>query len=109
VSNPTKASWTDPTLNTDGSTIGAGEITGYTIGVRLATGVAGTYPYTATVAAGATSDLLSALSPVLPTGVSLIGAVQALSATNGNSAWSAESAPFEILAAPNPPTGFTVS
>lgn len=109
MSNVTTASWTDPTTNVDGTPIAAGEITGYSVGVRLASGVAGTYPYVATAPATATSELLSLLVPVLPTGQSLIGAVQALSTANGPSKWSTESAAFTLLAPPNPPTGFTVS
>jgi len=109
MANPTKASWTDPSTNTDGSAIASGEITGYQIGVRLTTGTAGTYAYTASAPATATSELLSLLTPVLPTGVQLVGAVMALSTTNGNSAWSTESAAFTMLAPPSPPTGFQIA
>jgi hypothetical protein len=109
MSNVTTAKWTDPTTNTDGTPIASGEITGYAVGVRLASGTAGTYPYQATAPATATSELLSLLTPVLPTGEALIGAVQAISATNGNSAWSSESSSFTLLAPPSAPTGFTVS
>jgi hypothetical protein len=106
--NPTKASWTDPTTNTDGSAIAAGEITGYLVGVRLASGVAGTYPYTATVAPAQTSDLLSALTPALPLGVQLIGAVQALS-TVKRAAVTETIQAIAILFTPEAPTGFTVN
>jgi beta-glucosidase len=109
MANPSKVSWTDPTTNVDGTAIAAGEITGYLVGVRLASGTAGTYAYTASAPATSASELLNLLIPVLPTGASLIAAVQALSTTNGNSAWSVESAPFELLTAPNPPTGLVVS
>lgn len=111
MANPTKATWTDPTTNTDGTAVSTGEITGYTVGVRntAATGsVAGTYPYSASAPAGATSELLSALTPTLPTGVLLAGAVQALSSSNGNSAWSTE-ATFTLTAPPSPPAGFSVA
>lgn len=111
MTNPTKATWTDPTTNTDGTTIASGEITGYAVGVRntAASGsVPGVYPYTATAPATSTSELLSLLTPVLPTGVPLAGAVQALSTTNGNSAWSAE-ATFTLVAPPNAPSGFGVA
>ena len=53
MANVTTAKWTDPTTNTDGSPIASGEITGYQVGVRLASGQAGTYPYTASAPASA--------------------------------------------------------
>jgi hypothetical protein len=109
LTNPTKVTWTDPTTNTDGSAIAAGEITGYSVGVRLASGTAGTYPYSATAPSTSVTELLSALAPVLPTGQPLVCAAQALSATNGNSLWSVESTPFTPLAPPSPPTGLIVS
>src|SRR5271155_238657 len=108
MANPTKATWTDPTTNTDTTPIAAGEITAFAVGVRLATGVSGTYAYTASAPAAASSELLSLLTPVLPTGVSLVLGVQVQSSTNGNSTW-AESAAFTLLATPNPVTGLTVS
>jgi hypothetical protein len=109
MANPTQVKWTDPTVNTDGTPITAGEVTGYAVGVRLATGTAGTYAYTASAPATSTSELINLLAPMLPTGVSLIAAVQTQS-TQGASAWSAESAPFTLSAAPpSPPTAVTVS
>lgn len=113
MQNPTQISWTDPTTNTDGSAIAAGEITGYAVGVRSNTAagsVAGTYPFGATAPATAVSELLSLLTPVLPPDI-YVAAVQAVTA-NGNSAWSAESAPFTIappVVIPNAPSGVTVS
>ena len=109
MANATQAKWTDPTTNTDGTPITSGEVTGYQLGVRLASGVAGTYPYAATAPATATTELLSLLSPVLPTGVALIAAVQTLSTANGNSAWSVESASFTLVTPPNPPSALSVS
>ena len=109
MSNPTKFTWTDPTTNVDGSAIAAGEITGYTIGVRSTTAagsVAGTYPITVTAPPSVTSDLLSAITPALPAG-SYAAAIQAVTA-NSVSAWSAE-ATFTIAEVPNPPTGFGVA
>jgi hypothetical protein len=109
---PTQVSWTDATTNIDGSAIGSGEVTGYTVGVRSTTvsgSVAGTYPYTASAPATATSDLLSALTPVLPPDT-YVAAVMSTGPTN--SAWSTESAPFTIQAAlpvPNAPSNVTVS
>jgi hypothetical protein len=107
MANVTTASWTDPTTNTDGSAIASGEITGYTVGVRLASGTAGTYPYSATAPATSTSELLSALTPVLPDGVALMGAVKANTATT-SSAWSNE-ASFTLQAIPNPPANFSIA
>lgn len=106
MTNPTTASWVDATTNADGTPIVAGEITGYTVGVRPANGAVGVYPITGQVAnPAATSELLSALSSVLAPG-SYFAAVQ----SNGpvNSAWSTEVA-FTIAAPqPNPPTGLTI-
>jgi len=112
--NPTQVTWNDPTANVDGSPIAAGEITGYTIGVRdtsAAGSAAGTYPYTAGAPATAVSELLSALTPVLPTGKPLAVAVKADTAA-GSSAWSAETT--FTLAPPAPPvpdapSGLTVT
>lgn len=111
MTTPVKVTWTDPTKNVDGSAIPAGEITGFMIGVRdtSVTGSApGTYPFTATAPASATSELFSLLVPVLPTGKPLAVAAQTLSASNGNSAWSAE-ATFTIPALPNPPDAVSVA
>jgi len=108
MANVTQIKWTDPTTRTDTTPIAAGEITGHTVGVRLSTGTAGTYGFTATAPAGTTAELLNLLAPALPTGVALIAAVQVQTA-QGVSAWSAESAPFTLLALPNAPTGVTVS
>lgn len=108
MANPTTASWTDPTTNTDGSTITAGEITGYEVGVRLASGTAGTYTSTATVAASATSCPLSALTPAIGFG-SFMAAVRTLSTTNGDSAYTAEVAFSLVAPTPNPPSGFSVA
>ena len=92
--------WTDPLLNTDGSTVAAGEITGYEIGVGNATGVYDT-KYTVTGAAAASfatdfkvpGDYFAAVRAVGP----------------ADSAWSNE-ATFTVLApVPNAPTGFTVA
>jgi hypothetical protein len=108
VANSTKISWTDPTLNTDGTAIAAGEITSFAVGVRLATGTLGTYAYTASAPASAVSELLTLLAPILPTGVSLVAGVQVQSTANGNSGWT-ESSPFTLLATPNPVTNVVVS
>lgn len=110
---PTTATWVDPTTNTDGTPIAAGEITGFTIGVRDTTAAgsaAGTYPFTAGAPATATSELLSLLNPALPKGVALAAAIRADTA-GPSSAWGAEvsftlPAPLPI---PNPPTGFTIA
>lgn len=120
MTDPTKFDWQDPTANTDGSPIAAGEITGYEVGVRdtTATGSAiGTYPYGAKAPATATTELISLLTPSLPKGVLLAAAVRANTAgldANGkpiSSDWSTE-ATFTLAVpapVPNPPTGFTVA
>jgi hypothetical protein len=108
--NPTTFTWVDPTTNTDGSPLAAGEITGYTIGVRSSTAagsVAGTYPAMTVIAsATAVSEAVSALSTVL-----VPGAYAAAIRSNGpvNSAWSTETA-FTILPpTPSAPTAFTAA
>ena len=107
MANPLSVSWTDPTQNTDGSAITAGEITGYGVGVRLASGTAGTYTSTAAVSPTSTLCLLSALAPPLVAG-SYVAAVRVVGPTN--SAWSAESTAFTIAAGvPNPPTAVLVA
>lgn len=121
MTNATKATWTDPTTNVDGSAISPGEITGYTLGVRdtsVAGSVAGTYPYAVSVpGAASTSALLSALTPSLPTGKILAASVRAntgqLDANNNpiSSAWAAEVS-FTLTpppVVPNAPTGFGVA
>lgn len=120
MSDPTKFVWTDPTTNTDGSPVAAGEITGYEVGVRdtTATGsTAGTYPYGAKAPATATTELISLLTPSLPKGVLLAAAVRANTAAVDinnnpiNSKWSTE-ATFTLTPpppVPNEPTGFQVA
>jgi hypothetical protein len=102
MANPTKYTWVEPTTNTDGTAVVTGEITGYTIGERPASGTPGTYP-TLVPVAGATT--LSA--PITLAAGSWVAAIQSVGPTN--SAFSAE-VPFTIApSVPNPPTGFTVS
>jgi hypothetical protein len=110
MSNPTKFSWTDPTTNVDGTPITAGEITGYTLGIRQTTlsgSAAGTYPIQVPVAgATAASELISQISPALTPG-GYAAAIQTVGPVN--SAWSAE-ATFTIAPpVPNSPTNFTVA
>jgi hypothetical protein len=103
--NPTQFNWIDPTLNTDGGAVTAGEITGYQIGLRQG-GSAGTYPITVAVASPtATSELFSAISPALVSGT-YIAAIRSVGPTD--SAWSAEIT-FAITGVPTPPTSFSVS
>lgn len=110
MSNPTQFTWTDPTTNTDGSTIVAGEVTGYTIGVRSTTAAgsaAGTYPALTTIAnPTATTEALSALSSVLKPDT-----YAAAIRSDGpvNSAWSAEATFTIVPPVPNPPSSFSVA
>lgn len=101
IMNPTKATWIEPT-NPDGSPIGSGEITGYSLGIRPSTGTAGTYP-TLVPVTGATT--LTVPLPVLAAG-SYVASIQAVGPTNGP--WSLEVA-FSIVEIPGAPTGFTIS
>ncbi len=105
MANPTQFTWVDPTTNTDGSAVAAGEITGYTIGVGVASG---NYTMLTPVSSPtATSEPLSSLSSVLAPGT-YFAAIRAES-TGGPSAFSNEVS-FAIAApVPNPPTGFTVA
>jgi hypothetical protein len=110
MGNPTGFSWTDPVTNTDGSAITAGEVTGYTVGVRSTTAagsVAGTYLITGSVAgAASTGETVAALSALLKPDT-YAAAVRADGPVP--SAWSTE-ATFTIAPAqPNPPSGFVVS
>jgi hypothetical protein len=107
MANPAHFTWVDPTTNVDGSAIGPSEITGYLIGVRPATGTAGVYPVTLQAPPTATSATFASIVPPLAPG-SYQSAIQTLSTSNGNSAWSAE-VPFSIVSSPNPPSGFTVA
>jgi hypothetical protein len=107
MANPTKFTWVDPTVNTDGSAITAGEITGYSIGVRPSTGIPGTYPIVTPIASPtATSEPFASLSSVLAPGT-YAAAIQSVGPTN--SAWSSE-VTFTIVAPiPSAPTGLAVS
>lgn len=117
---PSIASWIDPTTNTDGSPIAAGEITGYELGVRdtTATGsAAGTYPFGVKAPSTATSEPLALITPVLPRGVALAAALRANTAgldASGkqiNSDWTPE-VTFTLpppVPVPTPPTGFTIA
>ncbi|MDR5726729.1 MAG: hypothetical protein RB191_04590 [Terriglobia bacterium] len=107
MTNPTKFLWTDPTTNVDGSPIAAGEITGYQIGVRPASGTAGTYPMLTPVAgATATSEAFTALSSLLVPG-SYAAAILAVGPVD--SAYSAE-VNFTIAPpVPSAPTNFGVA
>jgi hypothetical protein len=104
MSNPKQFSWVIPTTNTDGTPIAAGEITGFVIGIRPSTGVAGTYTQTVTVSSP-TATTYPVSSVTLAAG-SYAAAVQVIGPND--SAWSAEST-FTITETPNAPTGFTVA
>ena len=110
--NTGKITWTDPTQNSDGSAITAGEVTGYLIGVRSLTAAGsavGTYPIQVSVTgASAVSEALSAITPMLkPDDYAVAG--QTVSPSNGNSPWSAEFQFTGVLAPPNPPTAVSVA
>lgn len=111
--NTGKVSWTDPTTNTDGSPVASGELTGFTVGIRDTTAAgsaAGTYPFSASAPASATTELVSLLSPLLPKGVDLVAAVKAVAGTT-ESDWSPESVAFQLpvpAPVPNPPTQVSV-
>jgi hypothetical protein len=107
----TTFSWTDPTTNTDGSPITAGEIQGYQLGIRPASGTAGTYPILAPpVASSAVNETLAATGELLAPG-DYFAAVRAITATV-DSAFSNEGAfnvPVPPPPVPNPPVNFSVA
>lgn len=103
----TKFIWTIPTTNVDGTAITAGEITGYRIGIRPATGTAGTYPTLVSVSdPAATSEPFSALATPMAPG-NYAAAIMSVGPTN--SAWSSEISFAVAAPAPNPPSGFGVA
>lgn len=109
--NPnSKFSWTPNTVNTDGTPIAAGEITGYVIGIRSATAtgsVVGTYPAVSSPTGPlAVSDAFSALNLVLKPDT-YFAAVQSVGPLA--SPWSAEVEFIVGLPQPSAPTGFTVA
>ncbi len=110
MGNPTGFSWVDPTTSTDGTPLAAGEVTGYTVGVRSASAagsVAGTYPITGSVAGvGSTGETIAALSALLKPDT-YAAAVRADGPVA--SAWSAEQTFTIAPEQPSPPTGFTVA
>ena len=106
--------WTPPTVNVDGTPIIAGEVDGYQVGVRTDGDAAhspGNYSVNA-IATGATAsaETFKALGAALKPG-NYWGAIQTLSASNGNSVYTSE-VPFSIpapVSPPLPPTGFSVA
>lgn len=110
MGNPTGFSWTDPTTNVDGMPLTAGEVTGYTVGVRSTTAagsVAGTYPITGSVAgAASTGETIAALSALLKPDT-YAAAVRADGPVP--SAWSTEATFTLAPPQPNPPSNFVVS
>lgn len=97
--------WSDPTANTDGSALAAGEITGYQIGIGTA---AGNYTILCpAVASSAVSETLAATGELLTPGTYHV-AVRAVTAS-AQSAWSNDGTFVVAVPVPNAPTGFTVS
>jgi hypothetical protein len=107
MTNPTQFTWTDTTTNADGTPIVAGEVTGYTVGVRPATGTAGTYPITGSVTSPtATSELFTSLNTMLTPG-SYAAAIRADGPVT--SPWSAEITFTVAPEQPAAPSGFGVA
>lgn len=106
-----RITWTDPPLNTDGSAVSAGEITGFNVGFRAvnaAGSTPGQYPITAGEAPSSTSAPLSGVQGLIP-GTEYAAAVQAATA-NGVSAWSTPEFLFiTAMPIPNPPTAVSVA
>lgn len=100
-----KFNWSDPTTNTDGTPITTGEITGYQLGVGIATGTYTTL--TSITGASAASEAISAISPAL-TPNTYFAAVRAITAS-GSSAWSNEVSFVIAPEVPSAPTGFGVA
>lgn len=105
TTNVSKFSWTDPTTNVDGSAISGAELTGYTLGIGVATG---NYTELVAITPGtATSEALASITPPLASGT-YFAAIRAES-VNGPSAWSTEVTFTLVPSAPNVPTGFGVA
>ena len=97
----TTFTWVIPTKNTDGTTIAAGEITGYHIGTRQG-GTAGTYPTITPVIDPTATTATETFAP---------GTYNAAIQTIGpaNSAFSSEITFTVALPVPLPPSGFSAS
>lgn len=96
--------WNAPTTNADGSAIQPGEITGYEIGVRPASGTSGTYPTILSIAdPSAAAAALEKLD--LPMG-DYAAAIRTVGPSD--SAWSTETT-FKIALIPTAPTGLRIS
>lgn len=110
MTNPTQFTWADPTTNVDGTPISAGEITGYTVGVRsesAAGSVAGTYPITGSVTdPTATSELFTHLNTMLKPDT-YAAAIRADGPVV--SPWSAEITFTVAPEQPSAPSGFVAS
>ncbi len=106
MTTPATISWVPPTLNTDGSALDPGEVTGYEVGIRAAAGTAGVYPTIIPVAGADTTSLaVASIVPPLPAG-DYFTAVRAAGPVDSD--FTAE-LPFTVDAKkPNPPSGFTV-
>jgi hypothetical protein len=102
MANPTAYSWVAPTKNTDGSAIGVGEITGYSIGQRPTSGTPGTYTSTLQVSGAATLT-----TPITLGAGSWTAAIQTVGPTD--SAFSSEISFVIAPPVPVPPTGFGVA
>jgi hypothetical protein len=102
MANPTQYKWVAPTINTDGSAISAGEITGYSIGQRLTSGTPGVYTSTVSVAGATTLT-----APISLAAGSWTAAIQSIGPTD--SAFSAEISFVIAPPVPAPPTGFGVA
>lgn len=95
--------WTAPTTNADGTAIQSGEITGYELGVRPASGTAGTYPTLMPIASeAAAAAALAKLN--LPMG-EYAAAIRTVGPSD--SAWSAETT-FAVMLVPSAPTDFRI-
>lgn len=106
MANPTDFHWVAPTKNTDGTTVSAGEITGYTVGIRPTSGTPGTYTSTIAVSGATTLTApIAAANPALLSG-SFAAAIQSVGPSP--SAFSAEIT-FTLSGTPVPPTSFSVS
>jgi hypothetical protein len=105
-----KVSWVPSLINTDGSPIAAGEITGYIVGLRSTTATgsaAGVYPIQSPVTApDAISEALSAIKANLKSDDYAV-AVQTQS-VDGPSDWSVEALFTGALPVPKPPTDVAV-
>lgn len=114
MANPTKITYKLPTAYVGDAPLPVADIQSVDLGLRPASGTAGTYPLTATDvtftadAQGISTEPLAAFGMLSPG--SYVAAGRTRTKAGGVSTWSVESPPFTIEPpVPNPPSNFGVA